>query len=68
MRDAILEIMSENDAFTYQDEPITMAKQRLEYYHDELLKLYTSEVIKDPEQLYSLGDVLNIIETIKENL
>ena len=40
MRDAILEIMSENDAFTYQDEPITMAKQRLEYYHDELLKLY----------------------------
>ena len=74
MRDAIcflasiLETMSENDAFTYQDEPIEMAKERLEYYHEELSKLYNSELIQDPEQLYSLGDVLNIIKTIKENL
>lgn len=68
MRDAILEIMSENDAFTYQDEPIEMAKERLEYYHEELSKLYNSELIQDPEQLYSLGDILNIINTIKENL
>lgn len=68
MKDAILEIMSENDAFTYQDEPIEMAKERLEYYYEELNKLYYSELIQDPEQLYSLGDVINIINTIKENL
>ena len=68
MKDAILEIMSENDAFTYQDEPIEMAKERLKYYYEELNKVYYSELIQDPEQLYSLGDVINIINTIKENL
>ena len=68
MKDAILETMSVNDAFTYQDEPIEMAKERLEYYHEELSTLYNSELIQDPEQLYCLGDVLNIINTIKENL
>ena len=68
MRDAILETMSQNDDFTYQDEPIEMAKERLEYYHEELSKLYNSDLIQDPEQLYSLGDVLNIINTIKEKL
>lgn len=68
MRDEILETMSENDAFTYQDEPIEMAKERLDYYHEELSKLYNSELIQDPEQLYALGDVLNIILTIKVNL
>ena len=69
MKDAILEIMSENDAFfLYQYEPIEMAKERLKYYYEELNKLYYSELIQDPEQLYSLGDVINIINTIKENL
>lgn len=68
MRDAILETMSQNDDFTYQDEPIEMAKERLDYYHEELSKLYNSDLIQDPEQLYSLGDVLNIINTIKEKL
>jgi hypothetical protein len=43
-------------------------KEKLEYYHEELSKLYNSELIQDPEQLYSLGDVLNIINTIKEKL
>ena len=68
MKNAILEVMSENDAFTYQDEDISMAKERLYYYLEELSKLYDSEEIKNPEQHYALGDVLNIIQTIKENL
>jgi hypothetical protein len=68
MKDEILKTMSENDAFTYQDEPIEMAKERLDYYYEELLKLYNSELIQDPEQLYALGDVLDIIFTIKVNL
>ena len=60
--------MSEMDNFTYEDEPIEMAKERLDYYLEELTKVYDSEEIKDPEQHYALGDVLNIIETIKKEL
>lgn len=56
------------DNFTYEDEPIEMAKERLDYYLEELTKVYDSEEIKDPEQHYALGDVLNIIETIKKEL
>ena len=69
MKDSILEIISENEAFfLYQDEPIEMAKERLKYYYEELNKLFYSELIQDPEQLYSLGNVINIINAIKENL
>jgi hypothetical protein len=81
MRDAILKTMSENDAFAYQDEMIEITKQRLNYYHKEISKLcmscitsrhYNSEMvavdIASPEQLYALGDILNIINTIKENI
>ena len=68
MRDQIIETMSNMDDFSYQDEPIEMAKERLDYYEEELTKLYDSETIKDPEQLYALGDVLNIINTIKNTL
>lgn len=60
--------MSNMDNFTYEDEPIEMAKERLDYYLEELTKVYDSEEIKDPEQHYALGDVLNIIETIKKEL
>lgn len=68
MRDKIIETMSNMDNFTYEDEPIEMAKERLDYYLEELTKVYDSEEIKDPEQHYALGDVLNIIETIKKEL
>jgi len=68
MKDQIIETMSENDAFTYQDEDISMAKERLDYYLEELSKLYDSEEIKNPDQHYALGDVLNIINTIKNTL
>lgn len=69
MKDQIIETMSVNDAFTYQDEDIEMAKERLDYYLKELNELYGSELLEEnPEQLYCLGDVLNIIQTIKENL
>ena len=68
MKNAILKTMSENDAFTYQDEDISMAKERLYYYLEELSKLYDSEEIKNPDQHYALGDILNIIETIKKEL
>ena len=68
MKEQIINTMSENDDFAYQDEPIQMAKERLEYYYEELHKLYYSELIKDPEQHWALGDVLNIIITIKQTL
>lgn len=68
MKDQIIETMSNMDNFTYEDEPIEMAKERLDYYEEELTKLYDSETIKDPDQLDCLGDVLNIIQTIKETL
>ena len=68
MKEQIIKTMSENDAFTYEDEDISMAKERLDYYLEELSKLYDSEKIEDPEQHYALGDVLNIIETIKKEL
>ena len=68
MRNQIIETMSNMDNFTYEDRDISMAKHRLNYYLEELSKLYDSEEIKDCEQHYALGDVLNIIETIKKEL
>ena len=69
MKDQIIETMSENDNFTYQDEDIEMAKERLDYYLEELSELYDSELLEEnPGQLYCLGDVLNIIQTIKNTL
>jgi len=68
MRDQIIKTMSENDNFTYEDEDISMAKERLYYYLEELSKLYDSEEIKNPDQHYALGDILNIINTIKDTL
>jgi len=72
MKDAILKTMSENDMVTYQDKDIEMARERLDYYYQEVSKLYDSELvaidIASPEQLYALGDILNIIKTIKENI
>ena len=69
MRDQIIETMSENDNFTYEDEDISMAKERLDYYLEELTKVYNSlEGELEIEQIYCLGDVLNIINTIKDTL
>jgi len=69
MRDQIIETMSENDNFTYEDEDIKMAKERLDYYLEELSKLHMSDLLEgNPEQLIALGDVLNIINTIKDTL
>ena len=69
MRDQIIETMSENDNFTYEDEDISMAKERLDYYLEELSELHMSDLLEgNPEQLISLGDVLNIINTIKNTL
>lgn len=69
MRDQIIETMSENDNFTYQDEDTKMAKERLDYYLEELSKLHMSDLLeRNPEQLIALGDVLNIIGTIKKEL
>jgi hypothetical protein len=72
MKDAILKTMSKNDMVTYQDKDIEMARERLDYYYQEVSKLYDSELvaidIASPEQLYALGDILNIIKTIKENI
>ena len=61
--------MSNMDNFTYEDEPIEMAKERLDYYLKELNELYNSlEDELEVEQIYCLGDVLNIIQTIKNTL
>lgn len=69
MRDKIIETMSNMDNFTYEDEPIEMAKERLDYYLKELNGLYNSlEDDLEVEQIYCLGDVLNIIQTIKNTL
>lgn len=69
MRDKIIETMSNMDNFTYEDEPIEMAKERLDYYLKELNRLYNSlEDELEVEQIYCLGDVLNIIQTIKNTL
>lgn len=68
MKDQIIETMSNMDNFTYEDEPIEMAKERLDYYIEELTKVHYSELIRDDEQNNCLGDVLNIIETIKNTL
>ena len=69
MRKQIIETMSNMDNFTYEDEPIEMAKERLDHYLEELTKVYNSlEGELEIEQIYCLGDVLNIIETIKNTL
>lgn len=69
MRDKIIETMSNMDNFTYEDEPIEMAKERLDHYLEELNELYNSlEGDLQIEQIYCLGNVLNIIQTIKNTL
>jgi len=69
MRDQIIETMSNMDNFTYEDEPIEMAKERLDHYLEELSELQNSlEDDRQIEQFYCLEHVLKIIETIKKEL
>jgi hypothetical protein len=68
MKNAIIQTLSEIDNFSYENEPIFMAVDKIETLTKELNKLYDMDIIDDPCQLDALCDAINILATIKENL